>query len=507
LSMHRPVRSSGLSSPVIVLWLTLTAIVGVVGCIVLARAQVVEPLPLRRALAMVLGAEVLLYLMVLIMGGPRMIPGRRVAIGIGLGLIIRAGLSLIAALLGLPLPATGGSLAADFGFYYAQFWIGALVQILAVSAFLWFVRDVWEIGETGAVEAFGERLESYETLDERRARREKLLAALMEGPEDEQLSLLREEVAAQPREPETAAEDTSQILAVAEEEETEATGATASEVLLVASRRHLSEAEQLLADVVGEGTVADTLSLPGGGGLVWAAPQAVVHSALVEPAGRLLDSVELLGRAVQSGTVQLVVMAGQDGCWALAPIQNAPSGWWMGLAQPTPVTVALAVANLRRVQAHWPAVELIGSRTGPPSEAEITGRMVEYRVSAAVDSLADQWNAQISSVSAEERTVILVGPSGINGETVAVAGVRIWHTATDLWQVLKWGEPTSVLVGLADGAVAVGPAAGMGQRPLLMVVNRDAPQIAGVALRLDRLCHQFVVEDSADSFRNSDSRA
>lgn len=521
MSIRRPVRSSELSPLVIVLWLTSAAIVGVVGCLVLSRAGVGQLLPLSWYpwdLAMVLIGEILLYLVVLVTGGRGRIPGGRVVLGIGLGLIIRASLSLIVVELAFP---PGARDFAGFFLYYVQYWVGALVQIFAVSVFLWFIRDAWQVSGTEVVVVGGqEGMADREALADRQARREELLAALMEGPEEEeakpsepvaeqvpipaaqkgeQLALLREEADAQQIEPLTVAEeeDTSRIPAVPEE----------AEALPAEQWRQLSAAEELLREAGGPGAVADTLSLPRGGGLVWAAPQALEGAALTGPIGRLIDSAQLFGEVAQRGVVQLVVVQGEGGCWVFGLIEGAPLGWWVALAQPAPVTAATALLALRRVQADWPAVDLTGSRTRRPQSSAIVSRDAEYTGPAALIQLAQQWSAQVASVTAAEQSAIVVGPPIPSIEDVAGAGLQMWQAATDLSELLDWNEPASVLAALAEGGLALGWPAMGGKRPLLIVINRDSSQIAAAALRLDRLREQFAGANRTDNLPNNASDA
>ncbi len=508
----RPIRSAELSALVIVLWLTSAAIVGVVGCIVLDRAGVGRPLPLGRALIMVLAVEILLYLLVLMAGGRGVIPAGRVVVGTGLGLIIRAGLSLIAAQLAMPVRAAAHSMAAGFGFYYAQYWPGALVQILAVSVFLWLIRDLWQIRETRWGTRGAGPLPQHEVPEDWQARREELLAALMEGPEaeeaeeaeprqplvvpqtpaSEQLALLPEEAEAQPTEPVEAEEDTSRIPVVAEEEgEAESVSVGEAQPRPEEQRRQLSAAEELLRDAAGKGAVADTLSLSGGGGLVWAGPVAVDKAALAEPTSQLIDSAELLSEAAQMGAVELVVTEGEAGCWVLSPAPQAPKGWWVGVARAAPVTVGAATMTLRNVQADWPAVDLTGARAGHPPAGGILRRTTEYVSPPRVYELAEQWSTQVTLVAAAGQTAILIGPPGLSIEVVVGAGLQMWQAAIDLRSLLGWEEPATVLAGLSEGAVALGRAAGGREQPVLMVINRDSSQIAAAALRLYKLRDQF----------------
>lgn len=65
----------------------------------------------------------------------------RTTLGVILGLLLRAGLTVLLALVA-PSPLGEAGLPGQLLLYYACLWPAALVQILAVSAFLWLIRDL-----------------------------------------------------------------------------------------------------------------------------------------------------------------------------------------------------------------------------------------------------------------------------------------------------------------------------------------------------------------------------
>lgn len=510
----RPVRSSELSPLVIIFWLALTVIVGAVGCIMLDRGQVGAPLPLSRALPLVLGLEILVYLAALLAGGRALIPAGRVALGIVLGLVIRATISVVVAQLSKTGPGQEGmpTWFGLFGYYYVQYWPGALVQVLAVTVFLWFIRDVWEVSESRwAVREDRQPFRAGpETAEDPEVRREELLTALMEGPEEEEVapagpepereqleleSAITQMPAAEVERPGTAEkeEDTSPIPVVIEGEPVQA----------VPDQQvpQPTGAEELVKHAVGPEAVAGTVALTGGGGLIWAAPASIDEAGLNAAAGQLIDSSQLMSEVVRMGPMQLVVTLSEGGCWVFGPIPEAPPGWWLGLAQAAPVTVAAATVALRNIQASWPVAELTGSRTIPPMQPEIGARAIEYSSAGVIAELAEQWRSQVAIVAVADQTALVIGAPGLSSEAVAPAGLLTWQAAIDLQELLGWEEPSSVLIGLSEGAVALGRPPTGPQRPVLIVTNRDSSQVAPAALRLDKLRREFPVAERDGSIQ------
>jgi len=123
-----------------VVWLLAACVVGVVGSILLEGARVAAPLGLLTALAIVAPTELVLYLLALGAGSPRL-PRVRTTLGVLLGLFLRGAVALIVALV-LPSPLAGEGLANHFLLFYVRLWPAALVQVLALTAFLWLIRDL-----------------------------------------------------------------------------------------------------------------------------------------------------------------------------------------------------------------------------------------------------------------------------------------------------------------------------------------------------------------------------
>lgn len=144
---HRPesplreAENAGLLTPGgVVLWLLAAGVVGVVGSILLEGARVAAPIGLAPALIIVLPLELACYLLALGAGVPRLPPGRT-TLGVFLGLVLRAALALILSMLA-PSPLGGEGMRGQFLLYYARLWPTALVQLLAVTSFLWLIRDL-----------------------------------------------------------------------------------------------------------------------------------------------------------------------------------------------------------------------------------------------------------------------------------------------------------------------------------------------------------------------------
>ncbi len=499
-------NSGRLSSLAIVLWLISTAIVGVVGCVVLEQAQVSQPLATGEALAVVPLVEILFYLLILVGGSRHRMKAGRVVLGIGLGLVIRAGLSLIAAQLVIPGQAAATSMGAIFGLYYLRYWPGVVVQVLAVALFLWFLRGVWEVSEARSARALDQLgwLPEREEPEDERARRKQLLAALMEGPEEEaepagpavetvppsppaqskQLPLLHQQPPAPPSE-EAGGEDTSQLPVVSQAEAEEVSDPELSR--LPWPEPQLSEAKKLLVDAAGEGAVADAVCLPGGGGLVWAAPARLDSNTLGPVIGRLVDMSGILGEIARLQAPQVVVADGEAGCWLLAPLPQAPPGWWLGWAQAPPVSRGAAMLTLRQVRSRWPVVDITSAREQAAPEPGIVAIQAEYDGPPEVVELVGQWGAQVTMVSTEDLAAVIAGPPGLSVEQVGAAGLQMWEVATELRRLTAWEEPTALLMGFAGGVVGLGKLEGTPIGTVAMVIDRDNSQIAVAALRLDKL--------------------
>jgi hypothetical protein len=65
----------------------------------------------------------------------------RTTLGVFLGLFLRGAMALILALVS-PSPLAGEGLGNHFLLFYVRLWPAALVQILALTAFLWLIRDL-----------------------------------------------------------------------------------------------------------------------------------------------------------------------------------------------------------------------------------------------------------------------------------------------------------------------------------------------------------------------------
>ncbi len=132
---------AGLLTPLgAVVWLLAASVVGVVGSILLEGARVAAPIGLAPALVIIVPVEIACYLLALGAGIPRL-PRLRTTLGVILGLVLRGGLTAILAFVA-PSPLGADGLTGQLLLYYACLWPAAVVQVLAVTAFLWLIRDL-----------------------------------------------------------------------------------------------------------------------------------------------------------------------------------------------------------------------------------------------------------------------------------------------------------------------------------------------------------------------------
>lgn len=185
-----------------VVWLLAAAIVGILGSVLLEGARVAGPARLAPALVIVLPLELACYLLALHEArGPRLSSGR-IVLGVCLGLGVRAGLALILGLVRASPLAGGEGLASQFLLFYARLWPAALVQMLAVAAYLWLVRDL--LAGEPLPEPYRPAFRRTEEPAEQAERQKELLSALLEPSDEEkaaevQLDLdLKEEASVPP---------------------------------------------------------------------------------------------------------------------------------------------------------------------------------------------------------------------------------------------------------------------------------------------------------------------
>jgi hypothetical protein len=159
----------------VLLWLLAAGVVGVVGSLLLEGARVAAPIRLAPALVMIVPVEWACYLLALGAGVPRLSGGKTV-LGVGLGLVLRGGLAAVLGTLA-PSPLAPGGVEQGWLFYYARLWPAALVQILAVTAFLWLIRDLL------LTRRAPEEAAALPPPEEGEARQQQLLRALLEPAE------------------------------------------------------------------------------------------------------------------------------------------------------------------------------------------------------------------------------------------------------------------------------------------------------------------------------------
>ncbi len=507
-----PATAGPIASLGIVLWLIFTVVVAVAGTMLLESSQVGRPLTVGLWSLALLIAEIVCYLLVLTVAAASSIGASRAFVGTLLGLITRGGISVITAQVTAPVQVTTGSFWVGFSYFYLLYWPGVLVQVCAVAVFLWVLRDMWTTGLRDEFD-FGAGAEVYAPLDDDQAVRQRaLLAALMESDEEEvteppggrelpeelpqpgvsagfyddldsreSLLLALEEADSEPpgvivdmpAAEEERADDTSRLPIVSEEPE------VGPEV------EPQEQAE--VTPVVPAGSTTPV----GGGVLVWEAEEALDEAKQADAVSLLAASAEAFGRAARAGAVELLLIEVAAGCWVLAADPER-GGWWVGRAQPAPVSLGQAVTSARQALADLAGAdmpeEVQFSPPPPVAERECPQQSVSHPLA---DPLLEQWGLTMTLGEVGEETVLVAAPGGRDRPGLATAGVQMWQAACQLVEVTGWDEPNTVLVGGWQGATAVGRASWHGEPALLAAAGQDIIQVAGAKLLVTRLADKL----------------
>jgi len=512
LLREAPATAGPIASLGIVLWLIFTVVVAVAGTVLLESSQVGRPLTVGLWSLALLIAEIICYLLVLTVAAASSIGASRAFVGTLLGLIVRGGISVITAQVTAPVQVTTGSFWAGFSYFYLLYWPGVLVQICAVAIFLWVVRDTWTSDLTDEF-GFGAGAEAYAPLDDDQAvRQRELLAALMESDEDEvseppsgrelpeelpqpsvragfyddldsreSLMLALEETDSEPpgvivdmpAAEEERADDTSRLPVVSEEPE-------------VGPEVEPQEQPEVKPVV----TAASTTPF-GGGVLVWEAEDVLDEAKLADAVGLLVGSAEAFAQAARAGAIELLLIEVAEGCWVLAADRER-EGWWVGRAQPGPVSLGQAATSARQALAEIAGADMPEeaqfSPPPPVAEQECPQQTVSHPLA---DPLLEQWGLTMTLGEVGEETVLVAAPGGRDRPGLASAGLQMWQAACQLVEVTGWDEPNTVLIGGRKGATAVGRASWQGQPALLAAAGRDIIQVAGAKLLVARLADKL----------------
>ncbi len=525
-----PSASAGPTSALsVLLWLLATAVVAVVGAALLEYEQVGQSLPSALWSLGILIGEVVVYLLVLtVLSSGRMGAGRAFA-GTVLGLVVRGALSVVTAELPIVSRSGIGGFLDSFVYFYSLYWPGIVIQVCAVSIFLLRLREAWTANE--ADEDWGELEADFDADEpEDRAERQRvLLAALKESDESGQAQPgdqqavegagFYEDVGSslsptlpfdQPGVEDTredfpggegeSANDTSPIPVAPEEcveNLTEQQDADVSEAQPFAPK---SAGDQLLS-----GHSASGITPFAGGVLVWGGESAVDDAGLAQAVAGLLAAASALGEAGGIGSVELLLVEAEGGCWALSA-GLARDDWWVGLMQPAADSPGAAAVAVREAVARVQDAEMLPEMSYPDAPL-MAGRSVETQLVShpLADSLLEQWGLQLSLAESDDEPVLTALPHSADAAGVAGWALPLWQASQQLADVTQWPQAQMVLIGGKVAAAAVGRASWQGQPAVLAVSSRDTVRVAAARVLLTQLARKL--DDFGPQYRPANLRA
>jgi len=529
-SSSEPSASAGSTSALsVLLWLMATAVVAVVGAALLEYEQVGQSLPSALwALAVLIG-EVVVYLLVLtVLSSGRMGAGRAFA-GTILGLIVRGALSVVTAELPIVSRSGIGGFLDSFVYFYLLYWPGVVVQICAVSIFLLRLREAWTVDE--ADEDWG-GLEAQFDADEPEDRAERqrvLLAALKESCEPDQAEPVDKQAAESvgfyedvgsslsptlpfeqpgaeeidedfPSGEDGSANDTSLIPVVTEE---------CAERLTEQQEAEVSEAQPFAQEPAGDqllaGYSASGITPFAGGVLVWGGEFAVDDAKLAQAVAGLLAAASALGQAGGIGSVELLLVEAEGGCWALSGGLDRDD-WWVGLMQPAADSPGAAAVAVREAVARVQDAEMPPEMSYPGAPL-MTGLSVAMQVVShpLADSLLEQWGLQLRLAESDAEPVLTALPQGADAAGVAGHALPLWQASEQLADVTQWQQAQTVLIGGKVAAAAVGRASWQGRPAVLAISSRDTVRVGAARVLLTQLARKL--DDFGPQYRPSSRRA
>lgn len=174
------------------LWLVAALVIGINATVVLHQYRVVPDEPTVKLAGMLLIGELLLYFVVLMLPGERIVPpGRTILVVIG-----AVGARLLMAVIAAQMAILAGdttSFSQLWRIMHGSFWLGALLQMLLIAIYLWLVRSALEIPRRRAKgyrrpaptdqQHDAGHTHTRPTDEQIRQRQEQLLSALMENPD------------------------------------------------------------------------------------------------------------------------------------------------------------------------------------------------------------------------------------------------------------------------------------------------------------------------------------
>ena len=171
----------------VAIYLVALLVVSVAAGTLLARHQVGGAGEVWRLLPMLLVGELVIYLVILVVPGERIVPPGRALFGVVFGMVIRALMAFLTAS-ALRLSDPSASQSALMAQVYAARWFVALMQMLLVLFYLWLIREALESERLRPpVRRAQKRVveEAREDVLEAEQRRQRLLNALHERREQE----------------------------------------------------------------------------------------------------------------------------------------------------------------------------------------------------------------------------------------------------------------------------------------------------------------------------------
>ncbi len=526
---HEVSASAGPTSALsILLWLVATAVVAVVGVVLLEYEQIGQSLPSALWALGVLIGEVVIYLLVLTaFSSDRMGAGRAFA-GTILGLIVRGALSVVTAESPIVSRSESGDLLGSFVYFYLLYWPGVAVQICAVSIFLLRLREAWTLDKVDEVWPEQEAEFVAAEPEDRAERQRVLLAALKESGEPDQTKPVDhqategagfyEDVGSSLSPPlpfgrpdgekaareftgreDNSPDETSPISTVGEEfaekivEHQEGEARAAQPVVVEPTDA------RLLAEYSASGITPFA-----GGVLVWGGEFTVDDARLSQTVATLLVDASALGQAAGLGPIELLLIEAEGGCWALSS-GLALDDWWVGLMQPAADSLGKVAIAVREAVAGVQDAEMLPEMSYAPAPSPARRSVTTQQVSHPLaDSLLEQWKLQLSLATTDEGTVLTALPCGADAAGVAGWALGLWQASHQLADVTQWHQVQRVLVGGKVAAAAVGRASWQGQPAVLATSSRDTVRVASAGVLLTQLARKL--DDFGPQYRPANLR-
>lgn len=137
-------NKQGVHLATVVLYGLCALLVGAIGSAQLSGANLGgATVPFLRILPVALVAEALVYCTILLAHLGGRVSGISVFVGVLSGMLLRLLEAVVAALVGPP--ASSPRFLAAVGYFWAEYWLGVVVQIVVTALFLWLIRACFEL--------------------------------------------------------------------------------------------------------------------------------------------------------------------------------------------------------------------------------------------------------------------------------------------------------------------------------------------------------------------------